>query len=103
MGIYWGKDPDVKRYWLEDDTGRLFRTSLEADEQYSVGERSWVTVDFYDVISNTCNDLRRISEEEARGIIAERESEAAARRRGSTAQKRPQWGTPQWKRFFGNG
>ena len=101
MSDFWDEDPDVRRYWIEEDAGWLFRTSLVADERYSFGEHAWVPVDFYEVISNTCNGIIQVSEEKMVAIISEREMEIAARERDSDPEKRPQWGKAQWKRFFG--
>lgn len=103
MSDYWDENPCVWRYWLEDEAAQLYRTSLEADEVYSLGDHAWVPVDFYGVISNTCNDINRITREEAGAIIARREEEAAARSRLQRPEELPRWGEPQWKRFFGDG
>lgn len=42
MSDFWDENPSVRRYWIEEDTGWLFRTSLVADERYSFGEHAWV-------------------------------------------------------------
>lgn len=101
MSDFWDEDPSVRRYWIEGDTGWLFRTSLVADERYSFGEHAWVPVDFYEVITNTCNDIIQVSGEKMTSIISEREKEIAASERTPEPQKRSQWGRPQWERFWG--
>lgn len=101
MSDFWDEDPSVRRYWIEEDTGWLFRTSLVADERYSFGEHAWVPVDFYEVITNTCNDIIQVSREKMTSIISEREKKIAAREQTPEPEKRPQWGRPQWERFWG--
>ena len=58
-------------------------------------------VDFYEVISNAYNDIIQVSREKMISIISEREKEIAARERTPEPEKRPQWGRPQWERFWG--
>ena len=59
-------------------------------------------VDFYEVISNTCNDIIQASEEKMAAIISKREKEITAKGRDPEPQKCPQWERPQWELYFGD-
>lgn len=79
MSDIWDDDPAVWRYWIEPEKGRVYRTSLMADETYSHGDNAWRDVDFWDVISNSC-EIERVEEADALAAIAARGAEIAARK-----------------------